>query len=98
MNRVCLLVLLGACAKGGSSNNGDPDAAGPRPDSPEQPGIDATETFVDASPDARPDAPPPPDATVIPPDTAPPDACVPIATEKLVNPALDLAPIGTGWT
>jgi hypothetical protein len=42
----------------------------------------------DASPDApRPDAPPPP----------PPDACVPMTTQLLVNPALDLTPMGTGW-
>lgn len=43
---------------------------------------------ADASPDARlPDSPPPP----------PPDACVPMTTQLLANPALDLTPMGTGW-
>ena len=29
---------------------------------------------------------------------APPDACVPHATELLTNPVFDLTPLGTGWT
>ena len=48
---------------------------------------------IDAPPDARPDAPP--DARPI---DAPPDACVPQATELLTNPVFDLSPVGTGWT
>jgi len=61
---------------------------------------DAADSPVDAKDpenlaDARPDAP-----TVIPPDAPPPppDACVPVAVEKLTNPVFDLAPDGTGWT
>jgi hypothetical protein len=90
-------VLLGACASGTSAVNGADDAPTGEVDAPPIPG-DADEVFVDAAIDARPDAPPPPDATVTPPDAAPPDACVPVVTEKLVNPVLDLAPLGTGWT
>jgi len=50
--------------------------------------MDATESFVDARPDA-----PAPDAAIVPPD-----ACVPQQFEKLANPVFDLAPTGTGWT
>ncbi len=49
-------------------------------------GADAA--VADASPDAPlPDAPPPP----------PPDACIPVTTQLLMNPVLDLTPMGTGW-
>ena len=30
-------------------------------------------------------------------DAAPPDACVPVVSEVLTNPALDLSPMGMGW-
>ncbi len=44
------------------------------------------------------DMAPPPDQMIQPPDAAvTPDACVPQQSERLANPALDLAPTGTGW-
>jgi len=46
---------------------------------------------VDAPLDPRSDAAPPP-----PPP--PSDACIPVVTQLLVNPQLDLAPQGAGWT
>lgn len=52
--------------------------------------IDAA-PHIDAAPDAHPDA-------AIPVDAAPPDACVPITTELLANPAFDLPTLGQGWT
>jgi hypothetical protein len=42
--------------------------------------------------DARPDS-----TTVVTPD-APPDACVPVAVERLANPVFDLTPDGVNWT
>src|SRR5262249_42697796 len=44
--------------------------------------------------DAPPDAELRHDASV----DASPDACVPLTTELLINPAFDLAPLGMGWT
>ncbi len=78
------VLVLGGCARGGSvSSNQDSGV----------PGADAGEhePTPDARPDARPDAPP--DA---PPP--PPDACVPVTTQLLVNPLLDGTPRGMGWT
>jgi hypothetical protein len=99
MKRVLAVAVLSlaACASGGTKPQfGDEDAPNPPP-----PPIDAQDEFADApAPDApSPDAPPPPppDAAVIPPDM-PPDACVPVTTQQLVNPALDLVPDGVGWT
>ena len=103
-----LFALLAAagCASGGSSlGQGDgsviEDTA--QPDSPVQPDSFVPDAFV---PDAFvPDAFVPdafvPDAFVAP-DAAidamvTPDACVPIATQLLLNPALDLTPMGTNW-
>jgi hypothetical protein len=109
MKRCALAVLLVGCASGGNAAQsdappggvdakvwadgqieGNPDAAidaAPHPDAP-----------VDAAPhpDAPVDAAPHIDAA--PMIDAPPDACVPITTELLANPAFDLAPVGTGWT
>jgi len=85
-----LLFVAASCASGGSNQPPfeQPDAPAHLPDAPE-------EVFPE-SPTVTPDAPPmvTPDAA---PD-APPDACVPSQQEKLQNPALDLAPIGTMWT
>jgi hypothetical protein len=51
--------------------------------------VDASEqTNPDPVVDARPDATPP---------DAPPDACVPVATEHLLNPVFDLSPNGVNW-
>jgi hypothetical protein len=84
-----LIVGLVGCASGG------------RPFEPpgDQPGPDAPK-----SPDDPPDPPVPPidapeaptDSTVLPPDGSGP--CTPVSTERLANPALDLAPVGTGWS
>lgn len=86
--------ILGACAKGGSTPLEQGDASNPPP------GSDANEDFHDAPPQ-NPDAPPAPDAFVpdafVIPIDAPPDACVPVASERLVNPVLDLTPQGVGW-
>lgn len=61
--------------------------------------VDAADQPTDAAnpdptPDARPDA-----TTTAMPDAPPPppDACVPVAVEKLANPVFDLTPPGTGW-
>ncbi len=90
-------VMFGAgCASGGNPTI-DPDAATVDGTIRQ----DASETFVDARMvDARPDAPPPPDAAPVIADAAPlpPDACVPASFEKLVNPVFDLTPTGVGWT
>ena len=79
-----------------------PDApidAAPHPDSSS---IDTP--MADAALDAMIDAPmidapmidaPMIDAPMV--DAAMPDACVPVTGELLVNPALDLSPMGTGW-
>lgn len=93
---VVACVLATGCASGSSRGTGED--GGVTPDSPPRPDA-REEVFPDAAVDAPvipPDAPIPPDATVIPPD-APPDACIPVATEMLVNPVLDLAPQGMGW-
>jgi len=63
-------------------------------------GTDSSENFVDSGIDARPlDAFVPdafvPDAFVVVPD-APPDACVPVVQQLLVNPVFDLTP-GPEW-
>ncbi len=53
----------------------------------EGPASGADAAVADASPDAPlPDSPPPPS-----------DACVPMTTQVLANPALDLTPMGTNW-
>ncbi len=88
-----LPLLLIGCAAGGRPLEQEPPADSPKPPSDGP-----------VSPDPVPDAMPP-DSTVLPPDASAtpdtqtlPDACVAAVTEKLANPALDLAPIGTGWT
>ncbi|MBX3161055.1 MAG: hypothetical protein KF773_34160 [Deltaproteobacteria bacterium] len=99
MKRYLLVVVLGAsaCASGTKPGFGDGDAPVPADASPRDGRVDE---LADAPIDARPDAPPPPtpDATVIPPDAPPPDACVPVVTQRLANPVFDLAPTGVGWT
>lgn len=86
--------LLIGCAAGGRPFEQEPASdAKPPSDSP-------------VSPDPMPDSMATPDSTVLPPDASitpdspppPPDACVATVQETLVNPALDLAPDGTGWT
>jgi len=85
---VALLVApaVSGCASGGKSFEEPPDTASTPADAPE--------VFVDAPVDSA----PPVDTAITPPDAAMPDACVATQHEVLVNPALDLAPIGTGWT
>lgn len=81
------LVFVASCASGGT------------PFTPPVPADDDDQPDAPPTPDAHeevfPDAPP--DAMVLPPDAPPIDACVPQQQEKLANPALDLAPNGTGW-
>ncbi len=98
MRRVLAVVVFAGCAQGGASapgdsNNGQIDAplAGDAPPMVDAaPMTDAT-PMVDATPmiDAAPmiDAPPPP-----------PDACVPMVTELLGNPAFDVSPFTPPWT
>ena len=85
MKRISVLVLACGCASGRA-----PNATNDAPDQLDGSlaSKDANETFFDA-PMMHPDA-------AI--DAAMPDACVPVAVEKLLNPALDLAPMGTNWT
>jgi hypothetical protein len=93
VRRLLLIGLCTGCASGSARQAGDDASV-----TPDSPVADANEeVFVDAAVDAGVDAALPPDATVLPPDAAPPDACVPVATEKLANPALDLVPQGVGW-
>jgi hypothetical protein len=103
MQRVLALVAVAGCASGSSSVTHDAaiadaektiDAAidAPRIDSPM---IDGP--LIDAPIDAMIDAPMIDAMIDAPMIDAPPDACVPINAELLVNPALDLAPAGTGW-
>lgn len=103
-----LFALLAAagCASGGSSlGQGDgsviEDTAQPdspvQPDSLVQPDAFTPDAFV---PDAFvPDAFIAPDAAVdaMVDATVTPDACVPITTQLLLNPALDLTPMGASW-
>jgi len=49
---------------------------------------------IDPTADARPDSTTAPLPDAPPP---PPDACVPVAIEKLTNPVFDLTPNGMGW-
>ncbi|HUJ60593.1 MAG TPA: hypothetical protein VLX92_18960 [Kofleriaceae bacterium] len=90
-----VVIALAGCASG-TTPFGASDASPPGADAP---AIDARPPADAARPiDARPiDAPPPPiDAARL--ADAPPDACVPVMTQLLANPAFDLAPVGTGWT
>ncbi len=103
-----LFVLLAAagCASGGSSlgqGDGSVTEDTAMPDSPVQPDSSLPDASV---PDAFvPDAFVPdafvPDAFVAPDamiDAAvTPDACVPVVSELLLNPALDLTPMGVSW-
>ncbi|MBS1124225.1 MAG: hypothetical protein H6Q90_6453, partial [Deltaproteobacteria bacterium] len=57
--------------------------------------VDASNTDAknpDPVADARPDS-----TTAMPDGPLPPDACVPMAIEKLANPVFDLTPNGMGW-
>jgi hypothetical protein len=111
MKRCVLAVLVAGCASGSNATQSDALTGGGHdapvhvdsdinelPDAP----IDA-EPHIDAAIDAmpHPDAPPvdaPPPIDAAPPVDAPIDACVPVVTELLANPALDLSPAGTMWT
>jgi len=90
------LLLLG-CAAGGRPLEPEPT------DTPTQPPVDSmTEILLDTMPVLA-DSNTTPDSTALPQDSSPdsplpPDACVAQVTETLANPALDLAPAGTGWT
>ena len=83
-------VALAGCASAGKS--------GASTDAPPVVTPDAHEFFDSGNIEVVPDAAP--DARVVMTDAAPPppDACVPVATELLANPAFDLSPLGTGWT
>ena len=99
---------LAGCASGSAASSDAPAGGGPDAkvyldgqiegtdaaiDAP--PHIDAA---IDAHPDAAPDAHPDAHVDAAPMIDAPPDACVPITTELLVNPAFDLPTVGQGWT
>jgi hypothetical protein len=76
------LGLFTACASGKSMPGEQVDANSVDSSDPEM--------LADARPDSTSiviDAPPPP-----------PDACVPVAVERLQNPVFDLTPDGVGWT
>lgn len=100
MRRAVFLLAIAGCAKGSSGLPGDGGVI-------DTVRLDSVESFEDAPVDGRPDAYVPdayvpdayvPDAYV--PDAyvmVPPDACVPVATQLLVNPVFDLSPVGTGW-
>ncbi|MBA3465325.1 MAG: hypothetical protein H0T46_35665 [Deltaproteobacteria bacterium] len=102
-----LFVLLAAagCASGGSSlGQGDgsviEDTA--QPDSPMQPDSLVTDALVPDAfvPDAFvPDAFVAPDASIdaMADASVTPDACVPVVSQLLLNPSLDLTPMGTNW-
>lgn len=100
--KFCVLLFAAAGCASGSSALGQDDANLPvdgsdidAPKAIDAPPIDSPppiDAMVDAVPDAVPDAPP--DAAI---DAAAPDACVPVVTQLLVNPVLDLTPMGTGW-
>jgi hypothetical protein len=103
MKRLVLIcVAIAGCASGSSTlaQQDAPAIDAPKIDSSGEQFVDAMiDGPIDAAPDAMPDAmidaPIMIDAPLI---DAPPDACVPVATELLVNPAFDLSPVGTGWT
>lgn len=103
-----LFVLLAAagCASGGSSlgqGDGSVTEDTAMPDSPMQPDSSVPDGSVPDSfvpdafvPDAFvPDAFVAPDAMVDASVT--PDACVPIVSQLLLNPSLDLPPMGSSW-
>jgi hypothetical protein len=90
------LVAVGACASGGTPPNFNNDGDGPPQQADAAPKDAPIDEFADAPQQHDAPTPPPPDAAVSPPDM-PPDACVPVATQRLVNPFLDLAPDGVGW-
>ncbi len=95
--------LLAGCASGQGATPSDAHGGG----------VDA-KVYLDGQIEGNPDAPPHIDAAIDAPPhidaaidahvvdahmvDAPPDACVPITTELLANPAFDLTPVGTGWT
>jgi hypothetical protein len=88
------LLAAAGCASGGKSGLGA-DASDPPP-----PPIDSNQSVDALLPDAF--VPPDgsiPDAFVPPPDAFVPDAfvCTPVTTQILLNPAFDLAPMGTNW-
>src|SRR5665647_2417767 len=100
MKRALVLLVAGAGCASGSSTLAQQDAA------VDAKKIDGGESFVDAPLidgqmidgqmiDAQMIDAQMVDAQLI---DAPPDACVPVVTQVLVNPVLDLAPVGTGWT
>ena len=86
------VAVFAGCASGGSAGGLPIDGNGP----PQQDAKVFEDGRAQLPLDAAIDAP-----RVIPPDArmidAHPDACVPVATELLANPALDLSPQGTSW-
>lgn len=91
MRAVAVLLLAVGCAKGGAPISGEDASADPVDSTIRR---DSVESFDDAAIDGRPiDGPV--DAYV--PDS-PPDACIPIQSEVLVNPVFDMDANGTGWT
>jgi hypothetical protein len=78
------MLLMCGCAQGGKQQPGVVT------DAPEQIDANNPDPVTDARPDSMqqpmPDAPPPM-----------PDACVPVATEHLMNPVFDLSPDGVNW-
>lgn len=95
-------VLFAGCASGSAALSDAPPAGGPDAKVYLDGQIEGTpDAPIDAAPhiDAAIDAAPHIDAAIdARPIDAPPDACVPITTELLVNPVFDLTPVGTGWT
>jgi hypothetical protein len=95
MRRALAIVVFAGCAQGGASAPSDSSGGG-QIDAP--PTIDAPQ--IDAAPPIdgpMVDATPPADAPPIDSPPPPPDACVPMVTELLVNGMFDNAAI-TPWT
>ncbi len=103
MRVVLAVALFAGCAQGSIALNGGDAQVNDQHDA----AVDAFVTHIDAdlgdariSIDAAIDAPidaRPLDAFKFE-DAPPPDACVPLITELLTNPVLDLSPTGIGWT
>ncbi len=91
---IAVLVAAG-CARGSSAiGQGDATSAVDGTVVDSTPGLPDAFVPHDAPLDAFVQLDAAPDAMV----DAAPDACVPQTTQLLVNPVLDLTPVGTGWT
>ncbi len=93
MKFAVLLVAAAGCASGSSALG--QDDANPVVDAKQVDAPKAVDAFVPPI-----DTPPPIDAMIDAAPDAAPDAfvCVPMTTQLLANPSLDLTPMGTGWT